>query len=85
VQFLSFPLCYIGSPAFPALTTIATSQSLGVAIANAIGLPLKNLAGFSLHFEPERAVACHAKYYVDADDGFLLPQIMESKFDLVEQ
>jgi hypothetical protein len=67
------------------LTAIATGQSLGTAVASAIGLPLKNLAGFYLSFEPENAVTCRAKYYVDADDGSLLPQMMERRFKLVEQ
>jgi hypothetical protein len=84
VQLRLLPFCYIRRPAFPALDSpIATGLSLGPSVAKALGLPVENLAGFTLSFQPSEAVRCTALYYVTAEAGDCFTKIIK-EYELIE-
>jgi hypothetical protein len=56
---------------------------LGASVAQAIGLPIDNLAGFTLSFQAEEAVRCTALYYMTVEGGNELTKIVRT-FALVE-
>ena len=64
---------------------LASSASLGLAIAEAIGLPTENLVGFSLRFQAEQCVRCDAEYLVDNKAGAAMKEIIGKSFTLTER
>jgi hypothetical protein len=62
---------------------IATGRTLGASVAQAIGLPIDNLAGFTLSFQAEEAVRCTASYLLTTEDGGNLIRVIKT-FHLVE-
>ena len=63
----------------------ATSDTLGPAIAEAIGLPTKNLVGFTLRFKAQDFVRCDAEYLVPSASGDAMTHIIGKSYQLTER
>lgn len=64
---------------------MTTSDMLGPAIAEAIGLPTENLLGFTLRFKAQDFVRCDAEYLVTDAGGNAMRQIIGKSYQLTER
>jgi hypothetical protein len=62
----------------------ATSNSLGQAIAQALGLPTDNLLAFTLRFKAGEIVRCDAEYLVTSASGDAMTHIIGKSCQLME-
>lgn len=63
----------------------ATSHTLGLQIAEAIGMPTHNLAGFTLRFQAGEIVRCDAEYLVDGHAATGITQLMGKSYVVMER
>jgi hypothetical protein len=61
-----------------------TSDTLGLQIAAALGIPTANLVGFTLRFKPQEPVRCDAEYLI-SDDGDAVRQLIGKTYKVVER